>query len=73
MISIASPLIHSLKEIKHEFVQQVFLKAVEEDGYNWFRAYLEMKSAHVGRLIVRPESQNKGVGTKLMNASYREI
>ena len=64
------PLIQSLTEIKREFVEQVFLKAVEENGeiIGSVRAYLEKGSVYVGRLIVQPELQNKGIGTKLMNA-----
>jgi GNAT superfamily N-acetyltransferase len=63
------PLIESLKEIKSEFVQQVFLKAIEDGNIiGSVRAYLEKESAYIGRLIVKPESQNKGIGTKLMNA-----
>ena len=32
------------------------------------RAYLERGTAYIGRLIVKPEYQNKGIGTKLMEA-----
>ena len=32
------------------------------------RGYLEKGTVYVGRLIIQPEFQNKGVGTKLMNA-----
>jgi N-acetylglutamate synthase-like GNAT family acetyltransferase len=64
------PLIQTLKEIKQEFSQQVFLKATEEDGniLGSVRAYLEKETAYIRRLIVKPESQNKGIGTKLMQA-----
>ncbi|MFZ0512940.1 MAG: hypothetical protein WAM14_15135 [Candidatus Nitrosopolaris sp.] len=51
------PLIQSLKEIKSEFVQQIFLKAIEE-GNIIGSAYLQKESAHVERLIVKPESQD---------------
>ena len=64
------PLIQTLKEIKQDFSQQVFLKATEEDGniLGSVRAYLEKETAYIRRLIVKPESQNKGIGTKLMQA-----
>ena len=59
-----------IKEIKQEFSQQVFLKATEEDGniIGSVRAYLEKETAYIGRLIVKPDSQNKGIGTRLMQA-----
>ena len=72
------PLIQSFNEIKEEFSQQIFLKAIEkgeeEEGDQTMtivgsvRAYLERGTAYIGRLIVKPEYQNKGMGTKLMEA-----
>jgi ribosomal protein S18 acetylase RimI-like enzyme len=72
------PLTQSFNEIKQEFSQQVFLKAIEkgketeEDPAMMIvgsvRAYLERGTAHIGRLIVKPEYQNKGIGSKLMQA-----
>ncbi len=58
-----------------EFVQQVFLKAVEENGeiIGSVRAYIEKGSVYIGRLIVQPEFQNKGLGTKLMNAIEQHV
>ena len=68
------PLIQTLKEIKQEFSQQVFLKATEEDRniIGSVRAYLEKETAYIGRLIVKPDSQKKGIGDsckKLNNTS----
>jgi GNAT superfamily N-acetyltransferase len=63
------PLIQTLKEIKQEFSQQVFLNALEEgEIVGSVRAYLEKGTAYIGRLMVKPDSQNKGIGTKLMQA-----
>lgn len=70
------PLIQSFNEIKQEFSQQVFLKAIQkgkeaEDDIiiiGSVRGYPEKGTAYIGRLIVKPESQNKGLGTKLMHA-----
>ena len=76
------PLIQSFNEIKQEFSEQVFLKAMaiekgkeeEEEGNQTItivgsvRAYLDRGTAYIGRLIVKPEYQNKGIGTKLMEA-----
>jgi ribosomal protein S18 acetylase RimI-like enzyme len=70
------PLTQSFNEIKQEFSQQVFLKAIQkgkdtEDDINIIgsvRGYHEKGTAFIGRLIVKPESQNKGIGTRLMHA-----
>jgi ribosomal protein S18 acetylase RimI-like enzyme len=63
------PLIQTLKEIKQEFSWQVFLNAIEEgEIIGSVRAYLEKGTAYIGRLMVKPYSQNKGIGTKLMQA-----
>ena len=32
------------------------------------RAYLEKETAYIGRLMVKPDSQNRGIGTRLMQA-----
>jgi ribosomal protein S18 acetylase RimI-like enzyme len=63
------PLTQTIAEIKEEFVNQTFLKAV--DGKNIIgsvRAYSDGNSCFIGRLIVHPDSQGKGIGTRLMNA-----
>ena len=63
------PLIQTLKEIRQEFSQQVFLNAIEEgEIVGSVRAYLEKGTAYIGRLMVKPDSQNKGIGTRLMQA-----
>ena len=74
------PLIQSFNEIKQEFSQHVFLKAIEKgkeeekEGnpammiVGSVRAYLKRRTAHIRRLIVKPEYQNEGIGTKLMQA-----
>ena len=80
------PLIQSFNEIKQEFSQQIFLKALkkgeeeEEEGGDQtmtivgsVRAYLERGTAYIGRLIVKPEYQSKGIGTKLMQAIEQQF
>ncbi len=78
------PLIQSFNEIKQEFSQQVFLKAEEKEAEEKeaeekegdqgmmiagsVRAYHERGTTYIRRLIVKPEYQNKGIGTKLMQA-----
>ena len=63
------PSIQTLKEIRQEFSQQVFLNALEEgEIVGSVRAYLEKGTAYIGRLMVKPDSQNKGIGTRFMLA-----
>ncbi len=63
------PLIQTLGEIKQEFSQQVFLNAIEEGKIvGSVRAYFEKETAYIGRLMVKPDSQNNGIGTRLMQA-----
>jgi ribosomal protein S18 acetylase RimI-like enzyme len=70
-----TPLIQSLNEIRHEFLQQVFLKAMEKEELDEIRyivgsvrGYIEKGTAYIERLIVKPEYQNKGIGKRLMQA-----
>ena len=37
-------------------------------GQKTVRAYLEKETAYIGRLMVKPDSQNRGIGTRLMQA-----
>jgi len=63
------PLIQTFSEIKQEFSQQVFLNAIEEGNIvGSVRAYIENGTAYIRRLMVKPDSQNKGIGTRLMQA-----
>ncbi|HEX2068086.1 MAG TPA: hypothetical protein VHF08_05255 [Nitrososphaeraceae archaeon] len=50
------PLTQTLEEINQDFLQQVFLKAVEDgDIIGSVRAYLDKGTVFIGRLIVEPE------------------
>jgi ribosomal protein S18 acetylase RimI-like enzyme len=61
------PLIQTLEEIKASFGKQLFLKAVmDEEIVGSVRAYEEEGTCYIGRLIVRPEYQDRGIGTMLM-------
>jgi ribosomal protein S18 acetylase RimI-like enzyme len=63
------PLIQTFSEIRQEFSQQVFLNALEEgEIVGSVRAYLEKGTTYIRRLMVKPDSQNNGIGTRLMQA-----
>ncbi len=62
------PMTQTLKDIRDDFERQVFLKAtVNEKMIGSVRAFAQEETCHVGRLIVHPDFQNQGIGTKLMN------
>lgn len=61
------PLRQTLEELLAEFDTHRFLKAVE-DGHivGSVRASLIDRTCHIGRLIVHPTKQHRGIGTALM-------
>ncbi|MDF1532769.1 MAG: GNAT family N-acetyltransferase [Methanolobus sp.] len=61
------PLTQTLEEIIEEFDTQLVLKATIQDiTIGAVRAYVKNGSCFIGRLIVHPNYQNKGIGRKLM-------
>jgi len=61
------PLAQTLQEIETEFASMVFLKAMREGKIiGSVRAHISSGTCFVGRLIVHPDYQRKGIGTMLM-------
>jgi ribosomal protein S18 acetylase RimI-like enzyme len=61
------PLHQTLDEIKAEFKDQHFLKFCADGGIiGSVRAYVKEGTCYIGKLIVHPECQNQGIGTKLL-------
>ena len=61
------PLTQTLKHIKTDFETQLFLRAsVDGRIVGSVRGRLKNETCHIGRLIVHPEFQNRGVGGRLM-------
>ncbi|MBI5679771.1 MAG: GNAT family N-acetyltransferase [Methanobacterium sp.] len=63
------PLTQTLDEIKDEFKTSIFLKVVENGKIiGSVRAVLiKDTTCYIGRLIIDPDFQNQGIGTRLMD------
>ncbi|MCL2195228.1 MAG: GNAT family N-acetyltransferase [Oscillospiraceae bacterium] len=68
------PLHQTLAEIQAEFELAIFLKATNECNrlIGSVRARVESGTAYIGKLVVQPEHQGQGVGTKLLAAVEHE-
>jgi GNAT superfamily N-acetyltransferase len=61
------PLTQTLPEMEAELQSQVFLKAMAAGRIvGSVRAYLQQETCGIGRLIVHPDYQNRGLGKELM-------
>ena len=61
------PLTQTLEELRADFGRQVYLKAVLDGRIiASVRAHAGGGTCFVGRLIVHPDSQNQGIGSRLM-------
>jgi ribosomal protein S18 acetylase RimI-like enzyme len=62
------PLVQTLESMKEDFKNQLFLKAVLDGRIiGSVRAYSKEGTCYIGRLVVHPDFQNQGIGTRLMN------
>jgi ribosomal protein S18 acetylase RimI-like enzyme len=66
------PLVQTLESIEKDFEDQFFLKAIT-DGRIVGSVKVRTKegTCYIGRLIVHPDFQNRGIGTRLMNEIER--
>lgn len=63
------PLTQTLKDVEAEFAAGTFfLKAVDENGHiiASVRAYSDNGTLHIGKLMVHPDLQGQGIGSKLL-------
>lgn len=61
------PLHQTIDEIREEFEHQLFIKIVENGKIiGSVRAYEKDHTCYIGKLIVDPSFQNRGIGTRLM-------
>lgn len=67
------PLIQTLEEIQSEFGEYFFLKAMKDKIIiGSVRARMSTPdTCYIGRLIVHPDFQNQGIGTRLMDEIER--
>lgn len=62
------PLTQTIDDLKMEFKEQLFLVAEKDSRIiGSVRAFSKNSICHIGKLIVHPDHQNKGIGTKLMH------
>ena len=66
------PMVQTLESIEKDFENQLFLKALMDGRIiGSVRAYSKEGACYIGRLIVHPDFQNRGIGTRLMNEIER--
>jgi GNAT superfamily N-acetyltransferase len=64
-----APLTQTLTEMEDDLKHQVVLKATVDGSLaGSVRACLRDGTCYIGRLIVHPDIQNRGIGTRLMHA-----
>ncbi len=63
------PLMQTLEEVKQEYEKGIVLKATDENGaiIGSVRGYIENDTLYIGKLIVHPDCQGMGIGSKLLN------
>jgi ribosomal protein S18 acetylase RimI-like enzyme len=68
------PLTQTLQEVRDDFKNNYILKATLNGVIiGSVRGQLMEDACYIGRLMVHPDYQNKGVGTRLMQAIQREF
>jgi N-acetylglutamate synthase-like GNAT family acetyltransferase len=71
------PMTQTIDQIKTEFESGTILKAIENGQIvGSIRAFEKDGSCYIGRVIVHPDFQNKGIGRQLMVAieqNYKDI
>jgi len=63
------PLMQTLPELEADFQRQIYLKATRDGTLvGAARGYEQNGTCYIGRLMVQPECQNRGIGTQLLCA-----
>lgn len=68
------PLKQTLEQVLGEYQKGIILKAVDENNViiGSVRGYCENETVHIGKLMVHPERQGEGIGTKLLLEMERQ-
>ena len=68
------PLKQTIEEVRQQYEKGIFLKAVEqkENIIGSIRATFDNNTAYVEKVIVHPNKQGQGIGTKLLLAIEQE-
>ena len=68
------PLKQTLKDVITEYDQGIILKAtsLNNEIIGSVRSYEKNDTVYIGKLMVKPSMQGKGIGTKLLNAIEKE-
>jgi ribosomal protein S18 acetylase RimI-like enzyme len=68
------PLLQTPEQIEEDFESHIFLEALLDSRVvGSVRACMDHDTCLIGRLIVHPDYQNRGIGTKLMNEIERSF
>jgi len=68
------PLTQTFEELTADFSQKIFLKAVQDRRITGsVNGFMEDGRCHIGRLMVHPDLQGRGIGTRLMTAIERRF
>jgi ribosomal protein S18 acetylase RimI-like enzyme len=63
------PLTQTLPELEVDFQRQFYLKATRDGTIvGAARGYKQNNTCYIGRLMVQPDCQNRGLGTQLLHA-----
>lgn len=67
------PLKQTLADLQDEYAEQIFLKAVDDTGtiVGSVRYFAKGDTVYIGKLIVNPTVQGRGIGTSLLLAVER--
>ena len=69
------PLKQTLEEVLQEFQRGIILKTTDENGniIGSVRAYQENGTAYIGKLMVHPDFQKKGIGSMLLSEIEKQF
>jgi GNAT superfamily N-acetyltransferase len=64
------PLLQTLEDIEKEYQEGIILKAIDEENtiIGSVRGYIRNNTLYIGKLIVEPKHQGKGIGTSLLES-----